>query len=147
MEDPIGYLFEPRSLVFRAGELDHTLCEPDLIHTGWSIDIPSTVITAPTSCDKTMDNGHRVTEGKVTESAPVRESPVVTPAEVHQDICGRVCDGEVMKGAEETLGRHHRELFQVSHYHHIAVTEADAPDEDIVALEDQGRMEVGQFRH
>jgi hypothetical protein len=54
VEDPIGYLPRPRPLAFQAGELDHTLGKPDIFRTGWSIDIPSAVITAPTSRDKGM---------------------------------------------------------------------------------------------
>ena len=80
-----------------------------------------------------MDLIHRGTEWETREIHHRRKSPVVTFTQVHQGVRRWVCCQEMNEGSEKTHGRESGELLQPWRYHHPAIADTDAIDEDIEA--------------
>ena len=53
----------------------------------------------------------------------------------------------MMEGTEETIGGRCRKLFHSQHDHHLTAADADAPDEYVETIYNEGGVEVCKIWH
>ena len=99
------------------------------------------------STGQNMYLGHRELEGKTCEIELGRENVVITSLEVCKSARSWIGGREIVKGTEETTGGDLCKLFRPLDDHHLVVANADAPDECVKTMCDEGRAEASKLWH
>lgn len=99
------------------------------------------------SIEQDVHRNHRVTEWETREVGQLGENPIVASAEVYQGTRSWARDRKMVEGAEETSGRYCHQLFEPSDYRDPAIGDVNAVDEDVETANDEGGIEICEFRH
>ena len=116
-----------------------------MLLTGQPMIDPPNIARVTESIDQGMHHGHCGVERESREIDLGGKNLVVASVEVYQNARSRVHDHEMVEGAEETTGRHRRELLKPLQNEHLVIADVDATDEDAETIYNEGRVKVAQF--
>ena len=151
LSTPTGYFPTLRPLISHVRNLDHMPREWSAFLARKSVVVPLEVaeVSILASRHQRVNDRYGVVERETGEVGVGRENPVVTSANIFQNVRGWICFPKMGKGMQERSCGHGRKLFQPLHNHHLVVTDADTANKHIETIDDESRVhacEIGRCR-